>query len=124
VTKSEAERATVEGLVQAYRAATFAHRQAAARASVHYREVNRLHDVVALIYREVRARGLAAQTALLPLLQDPDIGVRCWAATHALEFAPERGEPVLEEVAASDTVLSLMAASTLDIWRSGKLDIR
>jgi hypothetical protein len=50
-------------------------------------------DRIAAIYRELRRRG--AESVLLTLLNSRDEGVLAWAAAHALEFAPERGEPVL-----------------------------
>ena len=55
------------------------------------------HAEIAAVYRELRRRGPDDQGALLELLQHDDAGVRLWAAAHALEFAPERGEPVAIE---------------------------
>jgi len=60
--------------------------------------------------------------ALLPLLQHPDLGVRAWAAAHALEFAAAEGEPVL--VATADipgSLVSFSAKMTLRQWREGTL---
>ena len=55
-------------------------------------------DIVAGVYRELRARGESTQRALLPLLKHNHIGVQLWAATHALEFAPDEGVPILESI--------------------------
>lgn len=49
------------------------------------------------------------------------MSVRVWAAAHALEFAPERGEPVLSHVAAEKGILSFNARMTLEVWRAGDL---
>ena len=47
------------------------------------------------IHRELRARGIEAQRQLLALLDDPDLGTRCWAAMAVMEFAPTEGARVL-----------------------------
>ena len=119
--KTEAASSTTEELVEAYRRAAAAHRQASAARDGDHKTVNRHHDAVATIYRELRSRGLSAQLALVPLMQDANVGVRCWAAAHGLEFAPERAEPVLGELAADETLLGLVAQTTLEVWRDGQL---
>jgi hypothetical protein len=84
------------------------------------RKVNRAHDRLAAVYRELRARGLDAQRALL---DHPDPGVRSWAAAHALEFAAEEGEPVLEQLVADreGRMIGFGAEWTLKVWRRGEL---
>ena len=78
-------------------------------------------DRIAAIYRALRLRG--AEFALLPLLEDPDDGVRGWAAAHALEFAPADGEPVLERLADSPEagLVGFSAEVTLREWHEGRL---
>lgn len=44
----------------------------------------------------LRARGLQARNALLPLLDDKDRFVRYYAAQHALALAPSRARSVIE----------------------------
>ena len=83
---------------------------------------NAAHEVISSVYRELRRRGPDAQRALLDLLGDPDLGVRCWAASHALEFSPLDGERVLSEVASLPKSLAgFSARMTLKQWRDGKL---
>ena len=77
--------------------------------------------MVADVYRELRARGAEAQSALLPLLDHENDAVKCWAASHALEFAPERGEPVLTRLARGRLALAFSARQTLREWRNGNL---
>jgi hypothetical protein len=89
--------ATTGDLVGAYAAAAREH--AAASASGRHRVANRNVELLTAIYRELRSRGPAAQTALLSLLTQGQPGVRGSAAAHALEFAPARAGPVLEELA-------------------------
>ena len=76
---------------------------------------------LALAYRTLRARGLGSQVKLLDLLRDSDAGVRGWVASHALEFSPEKGEPVLVELAAQPGVVGLDAQMVLEEWRAGRL---
>ena len=86
-------------------------------------EANRAHDELAEIYRELRRRGGDDQAALLGLLDHEDTGVRLWAAAHALEFAPERGEPVLRRTRAEmKNLLGFVAGMTLARWREGALE--
>lgn len=81
---------------------------------------NKAHDVIAAIYRELRAEG--TQRALLPLLRHPNPAVVVWAGAHALEFAPRAGERALEDLATQDHGIAGFAAEqTLTVWREGRL---
>lgn len=81
---------------------------------------NKAADIVAAIYRELRTRR--AQQFLVPLLYSNEPYVRNWAAAHALEFAPEQAEPVLEAFVGSRGFLAIDARMTLKLWREGKLN--
>lgn len=117
--KSRVDSKSNEELVRLYEEAAHNHRQATDSGDPE--EGNRAADLVALIYHELRKRGLAAQSLLLPLLDAPDSGVRGWAAAHALEFAPEKGEPVLEVLSNEPRFLGFSARTTLKVWREGNL---
>lgn len=82
---------------------------------------NRAADKVAAIYGELRHRGPDAQAALLTLLDHPDPGVRGWAASHALEFAPDRAVETLEAMQGAEFPHGLNAEMTLREWRAGRL---
>lgn len=110
--------ASIEKLVQEYEQAAAAYGRA--RAAADPRSANRAHDRVAGAYRELRRRAAASQ--LLPLLKSHDEHVRGWVAAHALEFAPEQGEPVLLWLAARPGLLGLSAEYTLKAWREGTLE--
>jgi hypothetical protein len=86
-----------------------------------YRTGNKEHDKLTAVCRELRTRGLKEQRALLGSLDHPDDAVRGWAAAHALEFAPEEGEPVLESHAAGESLASFAAEITLEEWKKGSL---
>jgi Domain of unknown function (DUF2019) len=76
--------------------------------------------LIADVYRELRRRG--TESVLAVLLDDPDPGVRAWAGAHALEFAPDEGEPVLEALEAGGYgPISFSAEMTLEVWRDGEL---
>jgi hypothetical protein len=86
------------------------------------KQANKCHAELAKLHRKLRAQGEAAQGELLGLLEHPEPAVRIWAATHVLEFAPERGEPVLARIAQEEAApLSLSAEFTLERWREGAL---
>ena len=106
-------------LVVAYREAALGH--GLGTESGDYRRANRHHDTVAALYRDLRRRGPEAQRELLPLLDDISPYVRAWAAAHALDFAPDRGEPVLQRLAVVSGVFRLTAEATLKEWRNGSL---
>jgi hypothetical protein len=119
MSRTDVASSTIEELVEAYRRAAAAHGQATSDGD--HRAANRHHDVIAKIYRELRSRGPSAQSALVPLIHDANDGVRSWAAAHALEFAPERAEPVLEKLAAGSGLVGFAAEMTLEMWRKGEL---
>jgi hypothetical protein len=80
------------------------------------------HSRLAAVYRELRLRGAEHQKRLLELLCHSDDGVRLWAASHALEFSPAHGEPVLRQIA--DDVSNehgLTAETVLEEWKAGTL---
>jgi hypothetical protein len=111
------QRASIEELVQEYEQGAIAYGQALDAAD--HRAANRAHDRIAGAYRELRSR--AAASHLLPLLQSKDENVRSCVAAHALEFAPEQGEPVLLWFASRPGLLRTRAEYTLKAWREGTL---
>jgi hypothetical protein len=110
----------VGDLVGVYAAAAARHHAAAQHGDI--RAATTAFDTLSAAYRELRSRGLDAQRALLPLLGSDDPAVRLAAGVHALEFAPDEGEPALAELAASDqTSIGFDAEMTLEVWRDGEL---
>lgn len=107
------------GLIVAYLSAARLH--GAATEAGDYKAANKSAELIATLYSEIRQRGLETQRMLLPLTEDPLPSVRLWSASHALEFCPERGEPVLAQLAASASLLGLSANVTLTEWRAGRL---
>jgi hypothetical protein len=115
----KARGADTSELVRLYAEAAAEHRAASQEGD--YKTANRQHDIVAGVYRELRRRGTESQRALLQLLAHPNLGVREWAAAHALEFDPDEGVRVLEELRSETGVVGLSAEYVLREWKSGKL---
>lgn len=111
------QRASIEVLLQEYELSAASHGRALAAGD--HRAANRAHDRIASAYRELRRRTATSQ--LLPLLKSEDENVRAWVGAHALEFAPEQGEPVLLGLMARPGLLRLQAEYTLKAWREGTL---
>ena len=84
------------------------------------REYIRLKDA----YREIRRHGREGQSRHLSLLDSDVLSVRVWAAAHALEYAPEVAEPVLEYLSKNAPgIQQLNAEMTLREWRAGRLSL-
>lgn len=117
--RREVKVAEIAQLVEAYVAAALVHGSASAVGD--YKTANPSAKELIVIYQELRARGAEAQSSLLPLLEHDDPNVRLSAAAHALEFAADQGEPVLEELVGLQTTVGLGAQMTLREWRQGTL---
>ncbi|RKI37211.1 DUF2019 domain-containing protein [Corallococcus sp. AB004] len=111
------QKASIEELVQWYEEGSIAYEQALKAADS--RSANRAADKISGAYRELRNRDATSQ--LLPLLQNENETVRTNVAAHALEFAPEFGEPVLLWVSKRPGRNGLAAEYALKHWREGTL---
>jgi hypothetical protein len=119
MTKCDFQSRSVNQLAQEYVSAAIAHGNASTAGD--HSEANRQHDTIQDVYRELRSRGKSAQNVLLGLLEHPNEAVRGWAAFHALEFAPNEAEPVLEVLSESPGISGFNAEMTLKEWRKGTL---
>jgi hypothetical protein len=114
----ELEASTTDQLVRQYRAE--AHERSKGILNGEPQSGKTSPQPLTRIYREVRRRGV--ESALTALLEDPDPGVRLWAGTHALEFAPSKGQMVLGRLASADFgPVSRRAELTLKKWREAYL---
>jgi hypothetical protein len=109
---------TVDELVQKYRDTTVA----AAEAAASPRRANRLFDENLVYARQLAATG-DGRAVIERLLDDPDMAVRMKAAAHALRWAPDRAEAVLEELAESRTNRAFEAKMTLREYRAGRMKL-
>lgn len=111
------KKASVEELIQEYEQAARDYERALKDANS--RRANRAHDRILDAYRELRGR--AATSRLLQLLGSDSDNVRGSVAVHALEFAPEQGEPVLIELTSHPGLIAMRAHYALKAWREGTL---
>ncbi|WP_075005837.1 DUF2019 domain-containing protein [Stigmatella aurantiaca] len=110
---------TADQLVEKYRELSARHGRAIEAGN--HKAANRDFDVIVAVNKELRARGIEAHRELLTLLNDPEPGTRCWAATDVLEFAPREGEQVLAELAkVPGSLVGLTAEMTLRQWKAGE----
>jgi Domain of unknown function (DUF2019) len=110
----------VKSLIEEYVQAAILYGQALSAAE--HKKANKQHSRVTKVYQKLMSTGTDAQRALLELLEHPEVSVRCWAAAHALNFAPERGETMLSKIAADGPMpLSMTAETVLLGWRSRTL---
>ena len=119
---SEIKASTTEALLAAYVADAISHGDSLEVGD--HQAANSSADALIGIYRELRRHGIGAQDALIPLLKHSDRGVRFWAASHALEFAPEEAERVLSGIAvARESLVAVSASIILRQWRDGDLKL-
>ncbi|NOJ95879.1 DUF2019 domain-containing protein [Corallococcus sp. CA049B] len=112
------QKASIEELVQWYAESSVVYEQSLNAADS--RSANRAADKISGTYRELRSRG--AESQLLPLLKSENETVRTHVAAHALEFAPELGEPVLLWIAKRPGFNGIAAHYALKAWREGTLE--
>lgn len=84
------------------------------------RKANQEHALVTRIYDELRTRGKEGEARLLELFEHANPAVRCWAAAHALKFAPEQAEQVLSELTSVPGFIGTTAEILLVEWRNGE----
>jgi hypothetical protein len=110
----------IDQLLEDYKDAAMAHRHASREGD--QERANPAYERLASVIRELRNRTEKEQEAFLDLLDDPSIEVRGWAAAHALEFVPDRAEPVLERIASGpESLEEFSARMVLREWRGGRL---
>jgi hypothetical protein len=77
---------------------------------------------IAAAYDQIQKYGSEGRTAVSGLLHHSERGVRLWAASHALAFAPEDAEGVLIELASlKGSLIGFSAETTLRQWHAGRL---
>lgn len=117
---SQPPSASAEHLIEVYRDAAIAHRSATREGD--YKRANLAYERLMSVVRELRDRSNNEREVFLDLLDDPLIEVRGLVAAHALEFAPDKAEPVLEEIASGpESLEEFSARMVLQEWRQGRL---
>ncbi len=112
---------SISELVTEYRQNALQH--GAATATGDHKSANEHHDGLMAAVRRLREKGTQGSQALLPLLDDQNQSVRCWAATHCLDFAEGRARRTLVDLAAESGIVGFTAETVLSEWDKGTLSI-
>jgi hypothetical protein len=79
-------------------------------------------EAVQQTIRELDAFGSDARSVLIPLLEDPDSGIRVFAARHVLNIAPDRALAVIKEIRdCGEVEARKTAARFLEKYENGEL---
>ena len=107
-------------LLEAYRQTAIRYGRAIEKGNP--RAVNRAHDKLVKLSHPFRHGGPDMQRLFMGLLEDEDVSVRAWAATHALEFASEEAVSVLRKLESeAPWPINLDAEMVLREWAAGTL---
>ena len=74
-----------------------------------------------LLCRNALRETAEGRAGLLSLVRDVEPSVRCWAAAHCLQWAPEVAKPTLEALRDSEGPFGFDAAMTLREYEKGRL---
>ena len=108
-------------LLERYRIAAVNHGQGTL--SGDYKEVNKSHDALSVLFNEMCECGTDCE--LLTLLDDVDVSVRTWAAAHTLETNEAEALTTLRFIAKSEkSILGMNARITAEEWEKGNLRFR
>jgi hypothetical protein len=111
---------TVADLVRRYRQAAIEHTRSSDLATCDPDGANRAHDQLHHTYKLLRQTHEGRQ-ALVSLMDDPDPGVRMWAAAHSLQWETEKAKAVLQELIQVGGLLGFEAEMTLKEYAKGRL---
>lgn len=85
-------------------------------------EANRIFKAHHALYKRLRDTP-TGRRAIASLLDDPVTPVRLLAATHSLQWEPDRAQLVLREIEQEGNPYAVDAKWTLRSYRSGKLNL-
>ncbi|NVJ01210.1 DUF2019 domain-containing protein [Myxococcus sp. AM009] len=118
--KTSLEKRSLQELASMYEEFAAAHGQASETGD--HRKANAQFRRIAAVWKELRTRKSEGSGALLNLLGSANPHVRGWAASHALESAPQAAEAVLEQLAnGPPSIARFNAEMVLSEWRAGRL---
>ncbi|MGZ4057068.1 MAG: DUF2019 domain-containing protein [Bacteroidia bacterium] len=84
-----------------------------------YKAANKLHSKLTKIYDQLKATNNVKE--LLPLTKGSDKSVKLWSATFLLKEENQIALDVLNEIAKSESILSMSASSIIDMWNKKML---
>ena len=85
-------------------------------------KANDAYADIAGLFKEVKKKGAQGTGALAVLLQDPELGVKVWAASHLLSLGVKEAKEVLVAIAEGPpSLLRLNAEMVLKEWHANRL---
>jgi len=88
-----------------------------------YQLANDSHDLLINALREIREYGEKGAIALASMIQDNDDSVKCWAATHSLNYDQDKAERTLSDLSEKSGPIAFNAEMVLSEWKKGTLEI-
>jgi hypothetical protein len=116
MTQRAMKTASSEELVHSFEKAAITHKELRSA-----KEANRAFDEAVAIARELKRRDKQGLELLLALFQSPTPAIRMTAAGLLLPTAPDKAEPVLQQLTKEPRNIGLSAKMTLREWRAGRL---
>lgn len=86
-----------------------------------YKKANKIHKKLMKLYE--KANGIDEKNIFLEFLNNPNEGVRLWAATFSLKSNPETAVNCLNDLAGLPTIVSMDAKMVLGLWEKGELEL-
>lgn len=87
------------------------------------RTANRQYRHVVRAYHALQQHGAGAIAQLLPLLDEDDLAVATWAATHLLPYHEPAATAALLRISQQPGIVAFGAAMVLQEWENGRLRI-
>ncbi len=88
-----------------------------------YKLANKNHDRLMKAFEKILDYGTIGRDAILKLLQHQDASVRCWAATHSLNYDEPQAIKTLEEITRGKGLICSDAKIVIEEWRKGNLKL-
>jgi RecA/RadA recombinase len=82
---------------------------------------NKMYDKITDLAKKIRSQPNNGRETLYQMLEDKDVHVQGWAASHLLVVDSHRAVATLEALGRSQGVVGLNARMVLQEWRKGLL---
>jgi hypothetical protein len=113
--KSTVETSSMSELIASYEKTALEYGQAID--SGDHRTANKQNDRIRLLRKEMGRRGDDGLAAISHLMENPAAWVRLLAAGYVLRFAPQKAEPVLQQLSEGPEFFGFTAETILKQWK-------
>jgi hypothetical protein len=86
-------------------------------------QANINYDRIIESLHKIRQFGNEGNVALLLLTEDADQSVRCWAATHSLNYNERKAKEILKKLSKGKGIIAFDAKIILNEWKKGTLKL-